>query len=83
MSSSLRKARPGSLSPGTPYLIYLMAQTVKNLPAMQETWIQSVSGRSPGEGNGNPQQGSRLGNPMDRLVGYSLWVAKSWTQLSD
>ena len=24
------------------------------------------SGRSPGEGNGNPLQYSRLGNPMDR-----------------
>ena len=30
------------------------------------------SGRSPGEGNGNPLQYSCLGNPMDRgLVGYS------------
>ena len=28
----------------------LVAQTVKNLPAMQETWVQSP-GRSPGEGN--------------------------------
>ena len=24
------------------------------------------SGRSPGEGNGNPLRSSRLGNPMDR-----------------
>ena len=33
------------------------------------------SGRSPGEGNGNPLQYSCLGNVMDRgaLVGYSLW----------
>ena len=31
------------------------------------------SGRSPGEGNGNPLQYSRLENPMDgrSLVGYS------------
>ena len=34
---------------------------VKNLPAMQETWVPS-----PGEGNGNPLQYSRLGNLMDR-----------------
>ena len=44
---------------------------VKNLPAMQETWVQSLgsiprSGRSPGEGNGSPLQYSCLGNPMDR-----------------
>ena len=36
------------------------------------------SGRSPGEGNGNPLQDSCLENPMDRgaLVGYSPWVHK-------
>ena len=39
------------------------------------------SGRSPGEGNGNPLQYSCLGNPMGQrsLGGYSKWVAKSWT----
>ena len=30
----------------------LMAQLVKNLPAMQETWVRSWLGRSPGEGKG-------------------------------
>ena len=31
-----------------------MAQIVKSLPAMQETWVPDPeSGRSPGEGNGN------------------------------
>ena len=44
-----------------------MAQTVKNLPAMQETWVRFPGwGRSPGEGNGNPLQYSCLENPMDR-----------------
>ena len=43
------------------------------------------SGRSPGEGNGNPLQYSCLENPMD---GGAWWatvhgVTKSWTQLSD
>ena len=33
---------------------------------MQETWVRSLSGRSPGEGNGNPLQYSCLKNPMDR-----------------
>ena len=39
----------------------LMAQMVKDLPAMQETL-----GRSPEEGNGYPLQYSCLENPMDR-----------------
>ena len=33
----------------------LVAQSVKNLPAMQETWVQSLDWEGPpGEGNGNP-----------------------------
>ena len=42
------------------------------------------SGRSPGEGNGNPLQYSCLGNPMDRGAWQATahGVAKSWTQLS-
>ena len=39
-----------------------MAQTVKNPPAMQETWIWS---RSPGKGNGYPLQYSCLENSLD------------------
>ena len=43
-----------------------MAQTIKNLPAMWETQdLISGSGRSPGEGNGNPLQYSCLENSMD------------------
>ena len=41
------------------------------------------SGRSPGEGNGNPLQYSCLENPMDRVGPTVHGVAKSWTQLSD
>ena len=43
----------------------LVTQTVKNLPAMQETWVQPLRS-SPGEGNGIPLQYSSLENPMDR-----------------
>ena len=43
----------------------LIAQLVKNLPAMQETWVWSL-GSSPGEGNGNPLQYSCLKNPTDK-----------------
>ena len=54
---------------------FLMAQTVKNLPTTQETWVPSLGQEdSLGEGNGNPLQDSCLGNPVDRsLEGYSPW----------
>ena len=42
--------------------VSLVAQSVKNLPARQETGL----GRSSGEGNGNPFQYSCLRDPMDR-----------------
>ena len=47
-----------------------MAQTVKNLPAVQETWVQSLGW----EENGNPLQYSCLESLMDR--GYSPWSCK-------
>ena len=60
-----------SLSSGM--LASLVAQSVKNPPAMQEsacnagdTGSIAGSGRSPGEGNGDPLWYSCLGNPMDR-----------------
>ena len=47
--------------------ISLIAQLVKNLPAVQETWGSIPgSGRSPGEGHGSWLQYSCLENPMDR-----------------
>ena len=40
---------------------------VKNLPVnAEDVGLIPWSGRSPGEGNGNPPQYSCLGNPMDR-----------------
>ena len=61
--------------------VSLVAQLVKNMPAMQETWIQSLGWEDPpGKGNGNPLQNSGLENSMDCIVhGF----AKSWTQLSN
>ena len=43
------------------------------------------SGRSPGEGNGDPLQYSSLENPMDRRAWWAVvhGVAKSQTLLSD
>ena len=47
----------------------LVAQLVKNSPAMQETWFRSLLGRPPGEGNGYLLQYSCLENSMD----YRPW----------
>ena len=45
----------------------LVAQTVKVLPAVQDSWFQSLGlGRSPGEGNGYPLQYSCLETSVDR-----------------
>ena len=45
----------------------LVVQMVKNLPAIQETYIPSLGwDASSGEGNGNPLQYSCLENSMDR-----------------
>ena len=51
-----------------------MAQVVKNLPAMWETWVQSLGWKDPlGGGRGNPLKYSCLENPHGQgsLVGYS------------
>ena len=59
---------------------------VKNLPAMQDTWVRPLDREDPLEkGNGNPLQYSCLENPMDREAWQATvhGVAKSWTQLSN
>ena len=70
----------------------LVAQMVKNLPAMQETWVQSLDQKDPLEKEmANPLQYSCLENSMDREAwGYSPWYgrvgsmgSKSRTPLSD
>ena len=48
----------------------LVAQLVKNLPAMQETWVRSLGW--------DPLQYSGLENSMDSII-----ITKSWTRLSD
>ena len=64
----------------------LVAQTVKaSAYNAGDLGLIPGSGRSPGEGNGNPLQYSCLENPMD---GGAWWAAvhgvtKSRTQLSD
>ena len=53
-----------------------MAQTVKNLPAMQETWVQSLGWEDPLE---KATHSSTLAWKIPwtrRLVGYNPWVHK-------
>ena len=46
---------------------FLVAQMVKNPPAMRDTWVRSLGWEDPpGEGHGNPLQYSCPENPMDR-----------------
>ena len=47
---------------------FLVAQRVKRLPAMQETWVQSLGQEDPLEKGmvGNPLWYACLENPMDR-----------------
>ena len=64
----------------------LLAQMVKNLPAMQETWVQSLGWKDPLEESMATHSSILAWRiPMDR---GSWWatvheVAKSQTQLSD
>ena len=59
----------------------LVAQLVRNPPAMWETWVQSLGWENPlGEGKGYPLQYSGLENSMNCKV---HGVAKSQTQLSN
>ena len=58
-----------------------MAQTVKHLPTMQETWVQSLGQEDrSGKGNGNPLQYSCLENPVD---GGAWWAAVHGVAESD
>ena len=58
----------------------LVAQLVKNPPAMQETWVRSLGWEDFLEKGKNPLQYSALENSMDCIVHE---VAKNQTYLSD
>ena len=60
---------------------FLVAQLVKNPPAMWETWVRSLSWEDPLE-KGKATHSSILGleNSMDCIV---HGAAKGWTRLSD
>ena len=65
----------------------LVAQTVKRLPAMQETRVPSLGWEDPLQegGHGHPLQYSCLENPMDRGASWPTvhGVAKSRTRMND
>ena len=75
----------------------LVAQMVKNLPAMQDTWVQSLAQEDAlekgmathsnilREGNGNPLRYSYLKRSMDRGAWWATvhGVVKSQIQLRD
>ena len=72
---------------GLPFLPpVLVAPVVKNLPAGDARDMGSIpgSGRSPGEGNGNPLQYPSLEKSQGQrsLAGCSPWGRKDWTWLS-
>ena len=64
----------------------LVAQMVKNLPVMRETWVQSLGWEGPLE-EGMATHSSILAwkIPMDRGAWWATvhGVEKSWTQMSD
>ena len=64
----------------------LVAQRVKRLSTnVGDQGLIPGSGRSPGEGNGNPLQYSCLENPTDRGAWWATvcGAVKSWTRLSN
>ena len=63
-----------------------MAQTVKNLPAVQETWVQSLGWEDPLEESMATHSSILAWRiPMDRGAWCATvhGVAKSWTRLSN
>ena len=65
---------------------FLVAHTIRSLPAVQETRVQSLGREdSPGEGNGNPLQYPCLENSMEGGAWQATvhGVTESRTRLSD
>ena len=63
----------------------LIAQSIKNLPALLETWVRFLGWDNPLE---KEWQSTSVFLPVKShgqrsLAGYSPWPHKSWTQLSD
>ena len=58
----------------------LIAQLVKNLPAVQETWVQSLGPEDPLRKEMATRSSTLAWRiPQRSLAGYSPWGRKSWT----
>ena len=55
-----------------------MAQRVKRLPAMQETWVQSLSQEDPLEKEMATHSSTLTWKIPCNLIGYSPWGCKEW-----
>ena len=78
ISGSGRSAGEGNGCPLQYSWASLVAQMVKNLPAMQETWVRSLGWKDPLE-KGMAAHSSTLAwrSPWNRqVVGYSTWGCK-------
>ena len=63
----------------------LVAQTLKNLPVMQETWVQSLGWENPWRREWQPTPVFLPGKPRGErsLAGYSPWDCRaSWSRLA-
>ena len=65
-------------------MLSLVAQTVKHLPTMRETWVQFLGQEDPLEKDMAPTPVFLPGKSHGwrSLVGYSPWVTKSQTRLN-
>ena len=75
-----------TLCPGVKHIwISLVAQMVKCLPAIQETWVRSLGWEDPRRRKWQPTPILLPGKPHGwrSLAGYSPWVAKSQARLSN
>ena len=78
LSKTLRQRKTNTL-------VSLMVQMVESACNAGDLGSIPESGRSPGEGNGNPLQYCCLENPMDRRAWWAIvhGVAKSLSGVSD
>ena len=74
MNEWVNPLAPSKVRQGAP----LVAQMGKNLPAVQETWVQSLLGRSPGEGNGHHSSDHAWRIPQTEEPGGSQRVGHDW-----
>ena len=66
------------ISPIVLWWVSLVAQMVKNLPAPQETWVQSLGREDPLE-KGMTNHSSILAWRIPRTEAIILGITKSWT----